>query len=110
MLLDHRTDQASLRRAQSLAAVLRKSQIPQFKDTIGWVSYRQGDYRTAISLSEEAAAALPDQAEVRYHLGMGYISTSQLGRASEQLKKALELAPNGELAEQIRTALKKTEP
>ena len=109
LLLDRRTDQASLKRAQSLAAILRKSQIPQFKDTLGWVSYHQGDYRTAVSLSEEAAAALPDQAAVHYHLGMGYIATSQLGKASEQLKKALELAPNEELAAQIRTALKKAD-
>jgi cellulose synthase operon protein C len=109
LLLDHRTDKASLKKAQSLTAVLRKSQIPQFQDTLGWASYHQGDYRTAVSLSEEAAAALPDQAAVRYHLGMGYISTSQLSKASEQLKKALELAPNNELADQIRTALRRTE-
>jgi tetratricopeptide (TPR) repeat protein len=108
LLLDHRTDKASLKRAQSLAAFLRKSQIPQFKDTLGWASYLQGDYKTAVSLSEEAAAALPDQAAVRYHLGMGYISISQLAKASEQLKKALELTPNNELAEKIRTELKKT--
>jgi tetratricopeptide (TPR) repeat protein len=108
LLLDHRTDKASLKRAQSLAAILRKSQIPQFKDTLGWASYLQGDYKTAVSLSEEAAAALPDQAAVRYHLGMGYISISQLAKASEQLKKALELTPNNELAEKIRTELKKT--
>ena len=107
LLLDRRTDKASLKKAQSLAAVLRKSQIPQFKDTLGWLSYLQGDYRTAVSLSEEAAAALPDQASVRYHLGMSYISTNQLEKASEQLKKALELAPNNELAGAIRNALEK---
>jgi Tfp pilus assembly protein PilF len=39
---------------------------------------------------------------------MGYISISQLAKASEQLKKALELTPNNELAEKIRTELKKT--
>ena len=109
LLLDRRTDEAGLKKAQSLAAALRKSQIPQFKDTLGWVSYRQGDYRTAVSLSEEAAAALPDQAAVRYHLGMGYISTSQFDKASEQLKKALELDPSNELAAEIRAALKKTQ-
>jgi cellulose synthase operon protein C len=107
LLLDHRTDKASLEKAQSLAAVLRKSQIPQFKDTLGWASYHQGDYRTAVSLSEEAAAALADQAVVRYHLGMGYIAISQLEKASEQLKKALELTSNLALAEKIRSALKK---
>jgi Flp pilus assembly protein TadD len=108
LLSDHRTDKASLEKAQSLAAGLRKSPVPQFKDTLGWVSYRQGDYRIAVSLIEEAAAALPNQASVRYHLGMGYLSTGQLAKASEQLKKALELAPNSEVADEIRTALKRT--
>jgi cellulose synthase operon protein C len=108
LLLDHRSDTASLKKAQSLAAFLRKSEIPQFKDTLGWASYHQGDYRTAVSLSEEASAALPDQAAVRYHLGMSYIATGQLNRASEQLKKALETASDAQLAEQIRVALKKT--
>lgn len=108
LLLDHRTDGASLKKAQSLAAFLRKSDIPQFKDTLGWASYQQGDYRTAISLSEEASAALPDQAAVRYHLGMSYMATGELSKASEQLKKALELASNTPLTEQIRSALKKT--
>jgi cellulose synthase operon protein C len=108
LLLDRRADKASIKRAQSLAAILRKSQVPQFKDTLGWMSYHQGDYRTAVSLTEEAVTAMPDQAAVRYHLGMSYISTNQLEKASEQLKKALDLAPNEELAEEIRTALKKT--
>jgi tetratricopeptide (TPR) repeat protein len=108
LLLDYRTDTASLKKTQSLAAILRKSEIPQFKDTLGWASYHQGDYRSAVSLSEEAVAALPDQATARYHLGMGYIATGQLSKASEQLKKALELAPNNELAQEIRSALEKT--
>jgi len=108
LLLDHRTDKASVKKAESLAASLRKSQIPQLKDTLGWASYHQGDYRTAVSLSEEAVAALPDQPAVRYHLGMGYIAISQPAKASEQLKKALELAPGNALAEKIRTELKKT--
>jgi tetratricopeptide (TPR) repeat protein len=107
LLLDHRTDSASLKRAQSLAVFLRKSEIPQFKDTLGWASYQQGDYRTAVLLSEEASAALPDQAAVRYHLGMSYIATGQLSKASEQLKKALQQASDTPLADQIRAALKK---
>ena len=107
LLLDHRTDSASLKKAQSLAVFLRKSEIPQFKDTLGWASYQQGDYRSAVLLSEEASAALPDQAAVRYHLGMSYIATGQLGKASEQLKTALQLASDPLLADQIRTALKK---
>jgi tetratricopeptide (TPR) repeat protein len=107
LLLDHRTDSVSLKKAQSLAAFLRKSDIPQFKDTLGWASYQQGDYRTAVSLFEEASAALPDQAAVLYHSGMSYIATGQFSKASEQLKKALALASESQLAEQIRAAIKK---
>lgn len=108
LLLDHRKDTVSLKKAQSLAAFLRKSDIPQFKDTFGWARYLQGDYRAAISVSEEAASALPGQPLVRYHLAMGYIATGQLDKASEQLNKALELDPGNELKEEIRSALRKT--
>ena len=108
LLLDHGTDKASSRRVQSLAAILRKSEIPQFKDTLGWASYHHGDYRTAVSLTEEASAALPDQATVLYHLGMAYIATDQPAKASEQLKRALELGPDNALAQGNTRALKKT--
>jgi cellulose synthase operon protein C len=107
LLLEHRTDQASLKKATSVSAILRKSSIPQFKDTLCWVSYRQGDYQAAVSLCEEAAAALPHEAAVLFHLGMSYAAISKPDKASEQLEKALQLAPQDRLAELIRTALKK---
>ncbi|KJC53631.1 hypothetical protein UP10_41770 [Bradyrhizobium sp. LTSPM299] len=107
LLLDHRDDEASLKKAQALAAILRKSEVPQFKDTLGWASYHHGDYQTAVSLSKAAVAALPDQAAVHYHLGMSYIAIGEPTKASEQLKEALELAPNNQLTEIIRNGLKK---
>jgi len=109
LLSDHRSDAASAERAQSLAARLRKSPIPQFKDTLGWVRYRQHDYKAAVPLLEEAVRGLPDQVSVRYHLGMGYISIGEMAKASEQLKKALDLAPTGDLAKQVRAALNSAE-
>ena len=106
LLSDHRNDKASLERAQSLAEILRESQVPQFKDTVGWVSYRRGDYVNAVSLLENAAAALPNIALVHYHLGMSYIAIIQNAKASKQLKAALSLAPDSELEEKIQDALK----
>jgi len=38
LLLDHPAEPSRLKRAQSVAAMLRRSQIPQFKDTLGWAS------------------------------------------------------------------------
>jgi tetratricopeptide (TPR) repeat protein len=108
LLSDHRTDKASLERAYSIAVTLRKSQVPSFKDTLGWIYYQRGDYKNALPLLEEAAAALPDRAIVRYHLGMCHVAMGELTKASEQLKKGRELAtPNGELEAKIKAAQEK---
>ena len=92
LLADHRSDKVSLERASSLVTILRKSPVPSFKDTIGWVYYRQGDYAAAISLLEEATAALPDRPLIRYHLGMSYLALGQRAKASEHFKKAYDLS------------------
>jgi tetratricopeptide (TPR) repeat protein len=107
LLLDHRTDDASLKKAQSLVPILRRSDIPQFKDTLGWANYRQGDYSKAVALSEEASAALSNQPAARYHLGMAYLAAGQPGKALEQLKRALELAPDKDLEEKIPSAIER---
>ena len=108
LLADHRTDKASLDRANSLALLLKNSDIPQFKDTLGWVSYQRQDYRAALRLLEDAAKALPNLAMVRYHLGMTYLATGQDDKASDEFKKARTLAPNdAELGAKIDAALKK---
>jgi tetratricopeptide (TPR) repeat protein len=107
LLSDHHTDKANLERAYSLAAILRKSQIPSFKDTLGWIDYLRGDYKSATGLLEEAAAAMPNRAVVQYHLGMSYVGTGQFAKASEQFKKALALAPDSALQQKISEAQKK---
>ena len=107
LLSDRRSDKASLERAYSLAAMLRKSDVPSFKDTLGWIDYLRGDYKSATALLEQAAAALPSRAMVQYHLGMSYIASGQNTKASEQFKKALALAPDDELKQKITTAQKK---
>ena len=107
LLSDHRNDKASLEKAQTLAASLRETQIPQFKDTLGWISYRRDDYVNAISLLEKAVVALPDVPLVRYHLAMSYIAVGQTAKALEQLRVALSLDPNPRLKDQIEQALNK---
>ena len=97
LLSDHRNDKASLEKAQTLAASLRETQIPQFKDTLGWISYRRDDYVNAVSLLEKAVVALPDVPLVRYHLAMSYIAVGQTAKALEQLRVALSLDPNPRL-------------
>jgi tetratricopeptide (TPR) repeat protein len=107
LLADYRTDKASFDRARALMENLRNSPLSQFKDTLGWVSYREGDYIAAVPLLEQAAAALPKVPLVHYHLGMTYAAIGQPGKASEQFKIALDQAPNQQLQDKIRVAIAK---
>lgn len=107
LLLDYRSDKASLDRALTLADALKNSSVPQFQDTFGWAQYRRGDYAGSIATLESAAAKLPNLAAVHYHLGMSYASAGQAEKAAEQLKAALALEPDGTaLKESIRSAMK----
>ena len=107
LLLDHRTDKASLEQANALAMFLKNSQLPQFKDTLGWNHYRQGNYTAAIPFLEDAAGKLPNSPLVRYHLAMSYLAVGKDARASDQFKKAHDLAPNdADLEIKIDSALK----
>jgi cellulose synthase operon protein C len=107
LLADHRTDKASLDQAKTLAASLQKSPLPQFKDTLGWIDYREGDYKTAVPLLEGAATAMPKLALVHYHLGMSYVAVGQSEKASAEFKSALDQSPDSDLEGKIHAALTK---
>jgi tetratricopeptide (TPR) repeat protein len=107
LLADYRTDNDSLKRAQSLAERLRQSPVPQFKDTVGWIDYRTGNYKDAVPLLEQAATQLPNRADVHYHLGMAYIASGEPAKASAQLDLARKEATTDDLKTQIQDALKR---
>ncbi len=107
LLVDRRSDKESLAKAAALTALLKNTDIPQFKDTLGWVAYLQGDYASAISQLEDAAAKMPNFSLVQFHLGMSYLAAGQDDNASARFKKAIELAPNdAALKAKIDAALK----
>jgi cellulose synthase operon protein C len=107
LLLDNRTDKASLDQAFALAEKLRGSNVAQFEDTLGWAQYRRGNATEAIAILEDASKKLPNLAALKYHLGTSYMAGGQTAKAAEQFKAALALEPDGtDLKEQIRTALK----
>lgn len=108
LLSDHRTDKASLSRAHDLAQRFRRSEIPQFKDTLGWTSYKLGKTDEAVQLIEDASKKMPELPVFRYHLGMSYLAVNKKDAARKELETALALgAGKGFLEEeQVRQALK----
>jgi pentatricopeptide repeat protein len=111
LLLDNRTDKDSLNRALTLSDELKNANVPQFQDTFGWAQYKRGEYKTAVSILENAAIKLPNLAAVHYHLGMSYKATGAADKAEEQFKIALGLEPDGSpLKEKIRAGLVEVSP
>jgi len=109
LLAEHRTDKASLDQAYTLSKRFNRTEIPQFKDTFGWASYRVGKYSDAVPLLEGAAEGLPQLPIVQYHLGMNYLAQDDKTQARAALEKALELAGDTpfQQADEIRAALEK---
>lgn len=65
---------------------------PAIADTLGWILFKRGDIEWARGLIQESAEKLPDNAEVRYHLGMTYYMLGDEGTAKEHFIKALSFA------------------
>jgi pentatricopeptide repeat protein len=94
LLLD-RPDKDSLNRAFALSDDLKSTNVPQFQDTYGWAQYKRGDYKSAVSVLENAATKAPKLAALHYHLGMSYKAAGAVDKAEEQFKAALDLEPDG---------------
>ncbi|MEM6421079.1 MAG: tetratricopeptide repeat protein [Pseudomonadota bacterium] len=92
LLATYRDDAESLERAWTVARRLRGLEVAPFQDTYGWISYRRGDFDLALEHLEPAAAGLPDDPIVQYHLGMTYLALGQREAALAQLQHAVDLA------------------
>jgi tetratricopeptide (TPR) repeat protein len=79
-------------------------------DTLGWVLYQKGAYksaidsfRQAISLAEKGRA--PDSPTLHFHLGMAYQRDGQPALARQQLEKVLKIDPKYSSAEDVKKLL-----
>lgn len=61
---------------------------PSAADTLGWITYKKGDYAHARPMIEESAAKLTTEPEVSYHLGMVRYMMGDEEPARQALQKA----------------------
>jgi tetratricopeptide (TPR) repeat protein len=76
-------------------------------DTLGWVYYKQGLYRSAVPVLEAAVARNPQVARFQFHLGMAYLAAGQPAQAHTSLQAALQSGLSGEDARSAQAALQK---
>ena len=98
--------------ALALAQTARRgmAESPNAADTLGWVYYQKGLYRSAIDLFEESLklaekAKQPDNPTVHYHLGLAYNKTGEFDRSKQHLQQVLKINPQYRDAEEINKLL-----
>lgn len=83
------------------------AELATYQDTLGWVQYRQGNYKEAELNLQEAASAVPRLPEVRYHLGTVYAAEGKTDAARAEFGHAVLLSPGYQAAQQALAALPK---
>lgn len=91
MITTYRDDAESLERAYVIARRLRGSDFPAFQDTYGWIAYRLGNLDEALEYLEPAAAGLPQDPTVQYHLARLYDTLERQEDALARYDAALDL-------------------
>jgi len=94
MLVTYRHDQNSLNKAVKLVKKFVKMDDPNLLDTLGWVTYKNGDALAAIPYLEKAAKKLPNAAAVHYHLGEALFESGNKIAAKQALLKSLQAKEN----------------
>jgi Flp pilus assembly protein TadD len=98
--------------ALSLAQTARRGMpdSPDVADTLGWIYYQKGAYRSAVDSLREAVKLVqeshsPANSTFHYHLGMAYAKSGQTTLARQQLQQALKLNPTSGDAEDAKRQL-----
>jgi tetratricopeptide (TPR) repeat protein len=103
-LLAGRGDPEGLERAFAIARRLEGTDEPHFRDTWGWILHRRGESARALPHLEAAAAALPDNAQVQFHLGEAELALGDRAAARAAFTAALAAAEAGSPLPQAATA------
>ncbi len=105
LLVTYRKDRISLDRARDLTASFASSEDGVLLDTNGWVRFKRGEYTTALSVLELAAARSPDSKVIRFHLAMAELQLGEADRARTDLETALSGSANFLGSDEARAAL-----
>jgi Flp pilus assembly protein TadD len=85
-----------------------KQELPdsaEVSDTLGWIYYKKGLATLAISSLSEGVGQDPQNAVIRYHLGLAYLANKQDREARQAFEQALKLDASFPGAEDAKKAL-----
>ena len=98
--------------AMPLAQTARRAMpdSPDAADTLGWVFYQKGAYKSAVDFFQEALklaekGRLPDDPTTHFHLGLAYERMGQPALARQHLQRVLKINPNYSNAAEVKRLL-----
>lgn len=83
---DQITDQ---QRALELAKKLSTSNVPHFKDTLGWAHFVNNNIEPAMRFLDDASQDLNGTPEFDYHFGMVHLARNEIARGISLLKQSI---------------------
>jgi cellulose synthase operon protein C len=105
LISDSTADDATMKRAAELGAVLRESPIPEFQETYGWLLVRTGNIKEGLSILERAIEKLAANSGAQYHLGLAYAQAKNTEASRKHLQIAFELAKDPEMKNRIQKSI-----
>lgn len=89
----------------STLAVAAEPDNPDFLDTHAWALYRNGRYKEAQEMLQQALARKPDIYCIHYHLGAVYHALQEDDQAIVHLRQQLAVSNEGRFADEARALL-----
>jgi tetratricopeptide (TPR) repeat protein len=89
LLVTHRSDSESLKRALHLTENLAGTTNPLVLDTYAWVRFKNGDLTSALPALERAAGQAPSVPVISYHLGVVQEAAGTPDKALASLRAAV---------------------
>jgi cellulose synthase operon protein C len=105
LVSDGKDDEASLKRAAEIGAVLKDSPIPEFQETYGWILVRIGNLKEGLSLLERVNEKLSGNSGAQMHLGLAYAKAKNTELARKHLQIAFELSKDEASKAKIQKAI-----
>ena len=98
-----------LDRAQTLAleAQRKAPNNPGIADTLGWVYVKKGLNDSAIQIFNGLVKKYPNEAAIRYHLGVALLQKGEAGEARSEFVIGLSKNPPKDMADKIKQILSK---
>jgi Flp pilus assembly protein TadD len=107
LLSEHGSGGGDMQRAVQLAQAAFEDapRDPQVGDTFGWILYKNGQFARAFNILKVAAAGMPNDPMIQYHLGLAAANSGNRAEAKAALSRAVNSPANFASREEARKAL-----